>query len=367
MILNNQSNQCKCFSKASAKFFACGSIRAAKEFTRMEIRPEHITIAVTVFNRREYVFEAIHSALSQTIPVKVIVVEDCGPDATLRDFIVAEFGSRIEYFRNPTNRGLFDNWNACMDYCRTPWFSILHDDDWLYPHFIETMLAVAQQAPGRKLYYGRRDRLLPDGNFYPPPPPSWNQWRDLDSGQGLMEMLDESILGFPGQLIHIASAKTIGGFRKNSFFTGDWDMWFRMALRFGAVESAIAVAVGRCHEDFDRASSHITRKGWKWLLDNVQRKRNLAMLAREKGMVLPFERAKPVKQDPFPLRLLLRFAHGFSSRLLFYNWWLFTQSKPPHWRYAMLQWFIRILGPRSLRVYSKASKIYAAKCGAFLL
>lgn len=44
----------------------------------MALRAEHITITVAVFNQRDFVLEAIHSVLNQTVPVKVIVVEDCG-------------------------------------------------------------------------------------------------------------------------------------------------------------------------------------------------------------------------------------------------------------------------------------------------
>src|SRR5271170_3200613 len=126
----------------------------------MEIRAEDITIAITVYNRRDYILSAIRSALDQTVPVKVIVVEDCSPDMGLREFVVGEFGSRIQYFRNPQNRGLFDNWNACMEYCDTPWFSILHDDDLLLPNFVECLLALVKEAPGRGLYFGRINRLM---------------------------------------------------------------------------------------------------------------------------------------------------------------------------------------------------------------
>ena len=146
-----------------------------------ELRPRDITIAVTVYSRREYVLGAIRSALEQSVPVKVIVVEDCGPDATLRDFVLREFGSRIEYFRNARNRGLFDNWNACLEYCRTPWVSILHDDDVLHPVFVETMLALAKAAPGRSVYFGRTGVL--SGGVVTPAAPAvgWPQnWRDLD-------------------------------------------------------------------------------------------------------------------------------------------------------------------------------------------
>lgn len=317
----------------------------------MEISAQDITIAVTVYNRREYVIEAIRSALNQTIPVKVIVVEDCGSEKGMRDFIVGEFGNRIQYFRNPKNRGLFDNWNACMEYCQTSWFSILHDDDLLLPKFVETMVGLVRSAPDRGLYFGRMNQLLPDGSINPPKALEGKNWRDLGSGDGLEELLEESTVGFAGHLISLDKAQKVGGFRKNSYFTGDWDMWLRLALRFGAVETGEVVAVGRCHWGWERGSAVISRKGWKWLLDNVQRKRNLAFLKNERGVDRPFERARPLTKSSIPLRLLIAFARGFSRRVLFYNWWLFIHSKPPHWRYAGLQWVIRLLGPKSLLIF----------------
>jgi hypothetical protein len=316
----------------------------------MELAPEHITIAVTVYSRREFVRDAIRSALDQTVPVKVMVVEDCGPDPTLRDFIVGEFGNRIEYIRNPRNRGLFDNWNACMEYCATPWISILHDDDLLRPHFVETMLALAKAAPQRALYFGQSARLEEDGKTYPPLPVSWtNDRRDLDP----IELADECFLLFPGQLLRIADARAVGGFRRMSFFTGDWDMWFKLALRFGAAQSAAEVSVVRSHEGADRGTSRVVRMGWKWALDNVQRKRNLAALQKEKGITVPFDRTKLLRESPIPSRLLLRHARTFSRRMLAYNAWLLTHSRPPNARYAGLQWLVRLLGPRVLRIASR--------------
>jgi glycosyltransferase involved in cell wall biosynthesis len=321
----------------------------------VNLRAEDITIAITVYDRRDYVVAAIDSALAQTVPVKVMVVEDCGPDPGLREFILQKFGGRIEYLRNPQNRGLFDNWNACLEYCRTPWLSILHDDDLLYPHFVETMLALAQQAPGRGLYYGRRNRLEPDGKIYPPTVVSWQNWRDLDSSAALLEQADESVLGYPGNLIRVEAARGLGGFRKHFRFTGDWDMWMRLVVHFGGIETATVVAVGRCHEDFGRASSGVTRRGWKWVLDNVQRKRNLNLLKTAKGISAPFDRAKLVRRNPVPMRQMLRQAGGFSRGVLVYNWWLLTQSTPPHWHYALLQQAVRWFGPQFLRRLSRCA------------
>ena len=92
---------------------------------------DQITIAVTVYSRRQYISQAVNSALNQTVPARVMVVEDCGPDPELESFVRKEFGSRIKYIRNPKRRGLFGNWNACLELCKTEWITILHDDDYL--------------------------------------------------------------------------------------------------------------------------------------------------------------------------------------------------------------------------------------------
>ena len=46
----------------------------------MSISADQITIAVTVYNPRQYLVQAVERALNQTVPVKVMVGEDCGPD-----------------------------------------------------------------------------------------------------------------------------------------------------------------------------------------------------------------------------------------------------------------------------------------------
>lgn len=319
----------------------------------MTLSAQDITIAVTVYNRREFVLKAIQSALDQTVPVKVMVVEDCGPDPNLRDFILKEFGGRIDYVRNAKNRGLFDNWNACVEHCRTSWLSILHDDDMLRRNSIATMLDLARSAPGHALYHGQSAIIDENGKIVSTPSFSWeNGWREVD----LLELADQDfILMFAGHLFSVAVAKQIGGFRPNSFYTGDWDFWFRMALYGGAAQTAAVVAEVRTHLGVERGSTRVDRMGWRWALENVQRKRNLALLSREKQIQLPFDRTKHLETRPISSRILLRNAASYSDRILKYNAWLFTHSKAPDFRYAILQWIIQISRHRMLRTFSALS------------
>jgi hypothetical protein len=211
------------------------------------------------------------------------------------------------------------------------------------------MLALAKEAPARALYFVRSANLAEDGKIHPAPPALWRgNWRDLD----VIQFADECSVLFPGQIFSVAEAQAVGGFCRISYLTGDWDMWFRLALRFGAAQTAMEVSINRSHFGMDRGTSRVERMGWKWALDNVQRKRNLARLRKEKGIVIPFDRAKLLTRSPISSRMLLRYACGYSRRILFYNWWLFTHSRPPHASYAVLQWLVRLLGPHTLRAGS---------------
>ncbi|MGN6556115.1 MAG: hypothetical protein ACTHLW_20595, partial [Verrucomicrobiota bacterium] len=127
------------------------------------------------------------------------------------------------------------------------------------------------------------------------------------------------------------------------------DFWFRLVLRSGGAQTSVEVSIVRSHYGDDRGTSRVERMGWKWALDNAQRKRNLILLRQQKGVILPFDRTKFLTESPIPSRLLLRYAHRFSRRILKYNAWLFTHSKPPNISYAALQWVVRLFGPQALR------------------
>src|SRR5260370_11942785 len=223
----------------------------------MDLEAEQTTMAGTVYSRRELVLGAIQSALAEIVHVRVISVEDCGTDPRMKGLIVGEFGSRITYFRNPRRRGLFDNWNACMEYCATPWISILHDDDLLHPWWAETMLTLTGEAPGRMLYFGRSGLLDERGQTNPVPPVAWQErWRDLD----LVEFADLCFVLFPGQLFRIADARAVGGVRPFSYFTGDWDLWFRLGLRGGVAQAEREVSGVCSHNSEARGASAAERQ-----------------------------------------------------------------------------------------------------------
>ena len=321
------------------------------------VTPERITIAVTVFNRRDYIFQAIESALSQTASVKVIVIEDHGPDEGLRNAVLERFRDRITYHRNPVRLGLCGNWNSCLTICPTPWLSILHDDDFLEPTFIASMVQLAHSAPGRALYYGLCHVVDEEGRYLEKRDRcEIFAWHDL----GLNEWARYNPVCFPGQLFSVATALNVGGFRSSSRYTADWEMWLKLALRKGAAGTNRVVANYREYYSQGRGTTDMDISGRKYAISSVQQKRNYALLARTYPK-LRFDRRQLLKHTPMSSRFLLLHAHGFSSRMLRYNAGLLRVSSAPNFRYWLFQFTTKLLSWRWLRFASSMCRFLVKK------
>jgi glycosyltransferase involved in cell wall biosynthesis len=297
---------------------------------------DQITIAITVFHRTEFIRQAIDSALDQTVPVRVIVVEDCAPSDEVRALVEKTYGDRVRYFRNPKRRGTFDNWNACLEDCETAWISILHDDDFLRPNFVETMLEVAEAAPPAGAYFSWRAAWFDDRQVYQEEPADPRMgakpWRVLD----LETFALTNQVYFPGQLLHVESVRSLGGFRGRSLYAGDWEMWFKLAFHFGAVQTRAAIGVGRSHSGLTRETNRIVRSGRRAALDIVQTRRNFTLL-RSRFPKARFDRRDFLAVSPLPIKSLLACLNGFSPRIARYHLGLLLASKPPSNKYRLFQ------------------------------
>lgn len=304
-----------------------------------------ITVAITVFDRREFICQAIESALNQTSPVNVIVVEDCGPDDTLQAWVKSKFGDAVTYYRNSRRRGLFDNWNACVEFCPTPWLSILHDDDYLLPHFAETMVDICEKMPGRVLYFGGFRAVSPEGAILPyDRPRPENDVEEID----LPWLAWNNHLGFGGHIFSTAALREVGPFQAGSWFAGDWNMWWRLAAFGGAVHTAREVVCARVYRDHRKGSARVVRSGRDLAGTIVQRKRNFAYL-RSRGRTLDVSVRQMREHSRPSLRTILQHAETFAPRMIAYNLGLARLVRPRSMRHLLMWAASYLLAPVSVR------------------
>jgi hypothetical protein len=102
-----------------------------------------VTIAVLNYNYRNFVAQAIESALAQTCAdVEVVVVDNGSTDDSLA--VIEPYASRVRLVRVPTNIGQGQGYNRCFEAARGEWIVWLDADDMLDPDCIATCLALVK-------------------------------------------------------------------------------------------------------------------------------------------------------------------------------------------------------------------------------
>ncbi len=192
-----------------------------------------ITIAVPAYDRPEMLAEALASIAAQTasIPIEVIVCDDGRMRETAA--AVARFaGEPIRYLPNPVTLGAVGNWNRCLRAARGKWVTVLHEDDALYPWYLECVIPRLRSdiaAVCTKTSRGpvRPRAARPGGEppviAYPP-----------------RYFLKSSMTPFPGVLVRRDVALRLGGFDEQWGPLADYEFWYRLACE-GRIEVVRAV------------------------------------------------------------------------------------------------------------------------------
>jgi glycosyltransferase involved in cell wall biosynthesis len=111
-----------------------------------------LVTTIPVFNGEQFILQTLESVARQTLPPdRVVVLDNCSTDRT--EEIVRGFKAlKCEFIRHPSNLGLFQNFNRCLDFAaETEFLQILHADDTLEPGFYETMIGALGRVAGRSL------------------------------------------------------------------------------------------------------------------------------------------------------------------------------------------------------------------------
>ena len=105
------------------------------------------TIIIAAYNAQDTILRALRSASAQSVPVEIIVVDDCSGDDTFR--IAEDFAAtdpRLQVHRQPQNTGPAGARNLGLAHSGAPWVTILDSDDHMAPDRVERLLAQSEGA-----------------------------------------------------------------------------------------------------------------------------------------------------------------------------------------------------------------------------
>ncbi len=127
-----------------------------------------VRVFLPTYRRNDLLPRALASLQTQTIADWVCEVHNDAPDDPEPERIVAELGDeRFVFTQHETNLGGTATFNLFYDGAPEPFTSILEDDNWWEPRFLETMLGAADHYPEATIFWSnmRIWQELSDGSF----------------------------------------------------------------------------------------------------------------------------------------------------------------------------------------------------------
>ncbi|MGH8146230.1 MAG: glycosyltransferase family 2 protein [Rhodanobacteraceae bacterium] len=258
-----------------------------------------ITAVIPTFRRPRLLHRAIASVLEQEdAPLQVRVYDNASGDETAT--VVASMAakdSRLRYHCHPTNIGGAANFDYGLRHVKTPYFSILSDDDYLLPEFYRRALAGLAAHPeamfwagvvlnvdmGGTIWDARVDRWPRDGVFAPP--------------EGFMQMTGGMAPAWTGIVFRRGVLDLEGFPDPETRGPSDLEFCLRLAARFAYVVEKHPVAVFTLNNESFSATQPMSSfwPGWKRMirkfgsdtrLDSDFRKAGVAALRRDAQRML---------------------------------------------------------------------------------
>jgi glycosyltransferase involved in cell wall biosynthesis len=193
-----------------------------------------VSFGIPAFRRPDLLRETLASLAAQTgeHDFEVVVCDDGGLAETAS--VVAEFpADRFHLFVNRPALGAVGNWNRCLQHATGRWVMILHEDDTLYPWYLDTVVPRLRDglcAVCPKVIQGSVPPTLPRPagrprvRRYPP-----------------VYFLKSSFTPFPGVLFPRELGLRLGGFDPRWGPLADYEFWYHLAAT-GPVEVVRTVA-----------------------------------------------------------------------------------------------------------------------------
>lgn len=215
-----------------------------------------VSICIPNYNNSDYLTQAIESSLQQTIgDLEVIVCDNQSTDNSLE--VARSFSDpRVHVYLNEANLGIYGNFARTVEHSQGKFLKFLCADDWLEPTYLEVTLPYFDNYPRIGLVTTRQAIVTNSGHIV--------GYRDGPSNNQRIYSTDELLtasltrnnpIGNPTRVIIRRDAfEQVGGFDITNEFSGDLDLWLRIAVDYDIA----AITDTLCYERKHAAQNTIT-------------------------------------------------------------------------------------------------------------
>lgn len=235
---------------------------------------EMVSIIIPVYNGKDYMREAIDSALNQTYDnIEVIVINDGSDDDGATRRVAMEYGNRIRYFEK-NNGGVSSALNYGINVMKGTCFSWLSHDDVYLPDKIESEVKALRAYPESDvIVYCRCSTINEKSKIISDKSKSnilqTNQL--IESKDVLKYLLKYGSLNGCGLLIHKSVFEKCGLFDENLRYAQDALMWYKIFAKGYSLYVVPNQAVkSRVHKQQQTiVSAHLYSKDSDYICSNM--------------------------------------------------------------------------------------------------
>ena len=99
-----------------------------------------LTVNILSYNRKEYLYECINSIFNQTVKPSKINIFDNASNKEVYEFIKPLICENVNWIGADQNYGPFWNFNRSIQYIKSDYAILIHDDDKLPSDFFEKQI-----------------------------------------------------------------------------------------------------------------------------------------------------------------------------------------------------------------------------------
>lgn len=212
-------------------------------------KPEHLTQAI----------QSVLAALPAGASAEIEVIDDASTAVDVAAIARAAGGDRVRVRRNDRNLGLLENWNYAISLARGQWVHLLHQDDFVLPGFYQALQGALERPEAgllgaafcRHYHVDGAGAVVYQSDLERPTAGILDNWvATIGRSQRVQ---------FPAIVVRRSVYETLGGFDLRAKSAADWEMWVRIAARYGVWYEPQPLAAFRRHDASE--SARLTQTG----------------------------------------------------------------------------------------------------------
>ncbi len=246
-----------------------------------------VTTIIPTYQRPKMLERAIVSVLNQTYSnLQVCVYDNASGDETAAVVKrLMEMDSRVKYHCHEKNIGGFNNFNYGLQNIRTPFFSILSDDDIILPDFFETAFRGFNKHPEAMLSACATIHSTLEGEILGVPISTWEDGLYMPP-KGALQMLEKSHPEWTGIVFRKEVIDNIGYLDREIGRAGDLYYELCVAWHFPIYVTKKVGAVFIRHPETYSAQANIgeTYTSFNKIISKIKTNESIDPVTRDKSI-----------------------------------------------------------------------------------